>query len=140
VRGRILQQHELLPGVVGRQVCYAVAAAIAPSYTRWNFPQKSNHVVVATEPPEPEWRLMNGFGLSKSVRTLVHGVALIEIERVPACPAVVFYGRERLRVFIHRVGEWDYPPVSEFVKTAHTPLGIKDEKEPRLEPPAIVRR
>lgn len=68
---------------------------------------------------------MNRLRLSKSARTLVHGVALIEVERVPACPAVVFDRRERLQVLIHRVGKGDYPPVGEFVKATHMPLGIE---------------
>jgi len=125
VRGRILQQHELLPGVVGRQVGYAVAAAVASAYTRWDFAKKPDDVAVATQPPEPQRGFVNRLRLSKSARTLVHGVALIEVERVPACPAVVFHGGERLGMFIHRVLEWDYPPVGEFVKTAHMPPEIE---------------
>lgn len=68
---------------------------------------------------------MNRLRLSKSARTLVHGVALIEVERVPACPAVVFDRGERLQVLIHRVGKGEYLPVGEFVKATHMPLGIE---------------
>ena len=63
---------------------------------------------------------MYGFVLSKSARTFVHGVPLIGIERIPACPAIVFHWRENLRLFFHGVAKQDYPPIAEFARTTRT--------------------